>query len=188
MSLSPCLSTLLLIFHKPPSTPLTLWLDSRRHTVPVITIRLLLKWTLLKPHYLIRIPWLKTCSRSPEESLLKDFLLKGPERCETILSFVIKTNMATMTCNWILFQKSKKDSKWIGNPKMRKQTEIEMELIYHLTLKGIISTCRFLVPKEPIMGQMVRNFTLVLQLPELAMRPPPHSPLPAQLSWFFELW
>lgn len=147
-----------------------------------------IKMNFIKPILLDRSPVIKNMFQVTRESLLKDFLLKGPERCETILSFVIKTNMATMTCNWILFQKSKKESKWIGNPKTRKQTEIEMELIYHLTLKGIISTCRFLVPKEPIMGQMVWNFTLVLQLPELAMRPPPHSPLPAQLSWFFELW
>lgn len=36
-----------------------------------------------------------------------------------------------------------------------KQTEAEIELIYHLTLKGIISTSKCLVPKELIMGQIL---------------------------------
>ena len=47
------------------------------------------------------------------------------------------------------------DSKLIGNPKKMKQTEAEIELIYHLTLKGIISTSKCLVPKELIMGQIL---------------------------------
>lgn len=52
-------------------------------------------------------------------------------------------------------KKKKPDSKLIGNPKKMKQTEAEIELIYHLTLKGIISTYKFLVPKELIMGQIL---------------------------------
>ena len=36
-----------------------------------------------------------------------------------------------------------------------KQTEAEIELIYHLILKGIISTYKFLVPKELIMWQIL---------------------------------
>ena len=62
-------------------------------------------------------------------------------------------------------KKKKTDSKLIGNPKKMKQTEAEIELIYHLTLKGIISTYKFLVPKELIMGQILWNFTSVLQFP-----------------------
>lgn len=39
------------------------------------------------------------------------------------------------------------------NPKKMKLTKIEIELIKHLTLKGIISICKLLVPKQLIMGQ-----------------------------------
>lgn len=45
------------------------------------------------------------------------------------------------------------------------------------------SSCKLCIPKEPAWG-----LTLLLQVPELGMRPLRHSLSPAQLSWFSEFY
>lgn len=70
--------------------------------------------------------------------------------------FVIETNRysdITGTVNMI--SEGQKGPKVSRNAKKMKQTKIEIELRNHLILKGIISTCKFLIPKEPIMGQIL---------------------------------
>lgn len=54
-----------------------------------------------------------------------------------------------------MISEGQKGPKVSRNAKKMKQTKIEIELRNHLILKGIISTCKFLIPKEPIMGQIL---------------------------------